>query len=136
MSDVGVCGGAGGSTDGDVWIFNGCWDIRVLAHEIGHRKVEIDNVDFRLRKDPSHHLKTHPNALRTTEIRDDTYVMNYGTKERLSVGAANWLNRHLAFNESTMEFPWMLDVNSKELVDADRLVFKVRAHLNPCLSKD
>lgn len=111
MSDVGVCGGAGGSTDGDVLIFNRCGDIRVLAHEIGHGCGLQHN------------------------FRDDTYVMNYGTKERLSVGAANWLNRHLAFNESTMEFPWTLDVNSKALVDADRLVFKVRAHLNPCLSK-
>lgn len=55
--------------------------------------------------------------------------MAYGrTRSELSAGAAGWLNRHLAFNETTMEFPWMLDVISTELVDADRLVFEVCTH--------
>ena len=33
------------------------------------KNQEIDNVDFGLRRDPSHHLKTYPNATRTTEER-------------------------------------------------------------------
>lgn len=73
MFTIGACG-RGNLHDEEVWLF--CWNWRTIAHEIGHACG-------------LHH-----------DFRDNAYMMSYGrTRSELSAGAAEWLNRHRAFND-------------------------------------
>ncbi len=94
INNAGTCGIGGGgwtSLDNEAWrrTFGGtavipasgfCFSARIAAHELGHV--------FGLQHD----------------FRDDAYLMAYGSQERLSSCAAEWLDAHRFFNNDPTFF--------------------------------
>ena len=108
INNAGTCGVGGGgwtSRDNETWLrnFGGtavipasgvCFSPRIAAHELGHV--------FSLEHD----------------FRDDDYLMAYGTQERLSQCATEWLDAHRFFNNDPTSFndPATLKMHSSRVL--------------------
>ncbi len=99
-----ACGyGGGHGTGGNAYIFNTCWKWKVVAHEIGHTMGLWH------------------------DFRDDSFIMSYGSRRRrLSAGAAEWLNRHRAFNHGGFDIFWGLPNLKINIINIDELIFEFR----------
>ena len=102
--------GGGGSNGGNVYLFNGGWNVQVFAHELGHAMGLA-------------HDNRHGNK----------YMMSqFGSNRQLSGAAGKWLDRHHAFNEGPFRHWYgvnLADV-SAGVVDIDALIFEVRFHMD------